>query len=217
MNRYTRILAALAAVSVFAPATAGALTLGEIDSAAFDSITGDIVASSSNSFDFLPSVNGGDGLVTSTVYAGTGTADGLYVYSYQIELYPTPPSSVGAVVAMSWEFGEMPVAVDGLEESFFIGDDGGTVAPLAALYEDGEATIYFIPAIGNGEVSNTFGMLSPNAPKLTVAQLTDSGAPGGTVEVFSNGISPTVPEPSAALVFALGFLLVRPLARRARA
>jgi hypothetical protein len=196
------------------PLSTWALSLAEIDSGTLSALTGSPVDALSTTYDFIPEVTGGDGVVTSQVFAGAGAAAGNFVYVYSIELYPTPPASVGAVWGMRWSFNEMPVDVVGIGESFFVGDDGGTVAPVAASWSDGELQVAFIPAIGNGDLSHAFGFVSPNAPDVTIANLIDSGAIGGTAAVLSNGT--LVPEPSAALVFGIGLLIVAPAVSRWR-
>jgi len=202
----------LALVVSAAPATA--LTIGEIETADFNLLAGNEIATVTNSFDFIPVVNGGDGLVTSTVYEGIGDASGQYVYTYSIELFDADTASVGAVIAMTFEFGATPMTIDGVGDAFYINDGSGGVAPDMAFYDDTTqaAGFRFIPLIDNGETSLQFGLISPNAPAETLAQLYDSGATGGQVTVLSNGQVP-VPEPSAALVFAWGFAT---LARRCR-
>jgi hypothetical protein len=197
---------ALGLALVVSATPAAALTMGGIDTATFDSIAGSQVATTTNSFDFIPEVNGGDGLVTSTVYEGIGDASGLYVYTYSIELFDANVASVGAVLGMTFEFGVTPMTIDGIGNAFYIDDGSGDVAPDMAFYNATSMTagFRFIPLIDNGETSLVFGLISPNAPTETLAQLYDSGATGGQVSVLSNGVPP-VPEPSAALVFALGF------------
>ena len=196
------------------PLSTQALSLAEIDSGTLSALTGSPVDSLSTTYDFLPEVSGGDGVVTSQVFHGAGAAAGDFVYVYSIELYATPPASVGAVWGMSWSFSEMPVDVAGIGESFFVGDDGGAVAPVVTFWSDGELEVIFIPAIGNGDVSHAFGFVSPNAPDVSIASLIDSGAIGGTAAVLSNGAP--VPEPSSALVFGIGLLIVAPAVSRWR-
>ena len=196
------------------PLSTRALSLAEIDTGTLDALTGSLVDSLSTTYDFVPEVNGGDGVVTSQVFQGAGAAAGDFVYVYSIELYATPPASVGAIWGMDWSFSETPVDVAGVGESFFVGDDGGAVAPVDTSWSDGELQVVFIPAIGNGELSHAFGFVSPNAPGVTTASLIDSGAVGGTAAVLSNGA--LVPEPSSALVFGVGLLIVVPAVSRWR-
>jgi hypothetical protein len=150
------------------------------------------------------------------VYQGIGGASGQYVYTYSIELFDTDTASVGAVIAVTFEFGAMPTVIGGVGDAFYIDDGSGGVAPEMVFYDTGTQTagFRFVPLIDNGETSLTFGLLSPNAPAETLAQLYDSGATGGQVSVLSNGTpAASVPEPSAALVFAVGFAA---FARRCR-
>ncbi len=199
----------------FLPSIAQALSLTEIDGGTLDALTGNLVGSLSSTYDFRPEINGGDGVVTSQVFAGTGAAAGNFVYVYQIELYPSPPASVGSVWGMRWDFTAMPVDVAGIGEAFFIGDDAGSLDPMVANWADGRASFVFVPAITNGALSHAFGLVSPNAPAETLAEMIDSGALGGTAPVLSNGAIP-MPEPTAALVFGLGLLIVAPAVSRPR-
>ena len=197
------------------PSISQALSLTEIDGGTFDTLTGDLVGSLSSTYDFRPEIDGGDGVVTSLVFEGAGAAEGNFVYVYQIELYTTPPASVGSIWGMSWDFTAMPVDVVGVGEAFFIGDGSGTLDPLLANWEDGTASFAFVPAITNGSLSHSFGLVSPNAPAETIAQLIDSGALGGSAPVLLNGAIP-MPEPTAALVFGLGLLIVGQAVSRSR-
>lgn len=203
---WTAYLCALVVALVASAAPATALTIGAIDTATFDTIAGAELATTTYSYDFIPEINGGDGLVTSTVYQGIGAASGQYVYTYSIVLFDADTASVGAVVAITFDFGAMPTAVDGIGDAFYIDDGSGGAAPDMAFYNTSTQTaaFRFIPLIRNGETSLQFGLFSPNAPAETLAQLIDSGASGGQVTVLSNGAS-AVPEPSAALLFAVGF------------
>jgi hypothetical protein len=188
---------------------AAALTLGGIGTSTFDSISGGEFATLTSSYDFIPVVNGGDGQITSTVYTGIGDADGFFVYTYDIELYDIQSASIGAVVAVTFTFHATPVDINGIGDAFYIDDGSGGVAPSLAFYDATDATagFVFVPLIGNGETSFKFGLISPNAPAEALAQLYDSGATGGQAVVLSNGVS-SLPEPSAALVFALGFAAI---------
>jgi hypothetical protein len=199
-------------VALAGPASAvSILNLTSIDTAGFGSITGAVDSTLTNTYDFIPQITGGDGQITSTVYNGAGAASGSYVYSYSIELYGSNQASVGAVVGLTFHFGSFPSSVGGAN-AFFVDDGSGNKAPDLAFYDDATQTagFRFIPIIGNGETSLTFGLVSDIAPAATVAQMIDSGATGGTVTILSNGVLPPVgsapvPEPAAALVFALGF------------
>ena len=174
-------------------------------------------------YDFLPEVFGGDGLVTSTVFQGVGDASGNFVYTYEIELFDAPPASVGAVLGITFEFSSIPVAVAGVGDAFYVTDDSGTHAPDLAFYQEASLTagFRFVPQITNGRTSHQFGLFSPNAAAETVAQVIDSGARGGESIVLSNGApqgGPNLPEPSAAALFALGFLTIARFCRtRSRA
>jgi hypothetical protein len=213
LMRWASLIALVLCVGL-APLSTRALSLAEIDGGTLDALTGSLVDSLATPYDFMPEVTGGDGVVTSQVFDGAGAAAGSFVYLYSIELYPTPPASVGAVWGMRWSFSETPLDVAGVGESFFVGDDGGTVDPVGVSWSDGELLVTFIPAIGNGDLTHAFGFVSPNAPAVAIAQLIDSGAIGGTALVLSNGAP--VPEPSAALVFGVGLLIVAPAVSRWR-
>lgn len=213
MNRSTASAVAtlVALFSLVAVSPAAGLSMGAIDSADFDSITGAEIASLTLEYDFLPLIAGGDGLVTSTVFQGTGAAAGNYVYTYTVSLYGAPPASVGSVVGMTFEFHTMPEFVAGIGDAFYVTDDAGTVSPDMAFYQTSTQTVgfRFIPQIHNDDLSHQFGLFSPNLPAETTAQMIDSGALGGLTTVLSNGVpSNPVPEPSAPLVFALGLLTV---------
>lgn len=214
LRRISQLLLLLAGVA-FAPSSSQALSIAEIDGGTLDTLTGSLVGSLSDTFDFRPEVSGGDGVVTTQVFVGTGAAEGNFVYVYQIELFSTPPASVGSVWGMRWFFDEMPVDIPGVGESFFVGDDAGSLDPMIASWVDGVVSFVFIPAITNGTLSHAFGLVSPNAPVEAIAELIDSGAEGGTVSVLSNGISP-VPEPSAALMFGVGLLIAASAVARTR-
>jgi hypothetical protein len=213
---WTVCACALGVAFLVSATPAAALTLNGIDSSTFDSIAGDEIATLTNSYDFIPVANGGDGLITSTVYQGIGDASGYYVYTYDIELFDADTASIGAVVGVTFDFGVIPVDINGIGDAFYVDDGSGGTAPDMAFYDTNTQTagFRFIPLISNGETSFTFGLFSPNAPAETLAQLYDSGATGGEAYVLSNGApGAPVPEPSAALVFALGFAV---LARRCR-
>lgn len=201
----------VALVTFAGPASAvSILNLTNIDTAGFGAITGVVDSTLTNSYDFIPEISGGDGQITSTVYNGAGSASGRYVYSYSIELYGSDVASVGAVVGLTFHFGSVPSSIEGFD-AFFVDDGSGSKAPDLAFYDDATQTagFRFIPVIGNGEMSLTFGLVSDVAPAITVASMIDSGAEGGQVEILSNGVpagsAAPVPEPAAALVFALGF------------
>jgi hypothetical protein len=79
------------------------------------------------------------------------------------------------------------------------------------FYDTGTQTagFRFVPLIDNGETSLTFGLLSPNAPAETLAQLYDSGATGGQVTVLSNG-TPTSARAERRVGVRIGICHVRP-------
>jgi hypothetical protein len=199
---------------------AAALSLTEIDSTTFDSITGAPIATLTSSFDFSPAAAGGDGTVTSSVYIGTGDAAGNNVYVYSIELFSNPPASVSAVSGISFDFDNAPVTLTlGSGESFdaFYVNDDGAVGPLLASHTGSTARFIFIPEIGNSETSHQFGLVSPSLPNLKVATVLDSGA-GLLVQptVYSNGSAAPLPEPHAAVLFGVGLLIVARFGLRTR-
>lgn len=53
-------------------------------------------------FDFAPATEGFDGEVISAVFYGKGPASGLYVYLYQLKIYPT--SSSGFISGIAFDF-----------------------------------------------------------------------------------------------------------------
>lgn len=202
--------ALLGVLSLAVASSAFALSLGAIDSAKFSSITGSEIAHLELEYDFLPEISGGDGLVASTVYEGLGAALGNYVYSYTISLFGAPPASVGSILGMTFAFHSTPVFLEGIGDAYYVTDDAGSVSPDLAFYQASTVTagFRFIPQVKNDELSHQFGLFSPNLPAETTAQMIDSGALGGVTTVFSNGAANPVPEPRAALVFALGLLTV---------
>jgi hypothetical protein len=207
-------VAALALCAFAMPAAA--LTISSTDSATLSSVTGTQVGTMTSVYDFDP-VAGGDGTITSTVYEGIGAAEGYYVYTYEIELYDSTQASIGAIVGVTFEFSATPASVTGIGEAFYVSDGTGSIAPDLAIYNETTKTaaFRFDGYIGSGETSYVFGLFSPNAPLASDAQLIDGGALGGTASVLSNGVA-AVPEPSAALVFALGFVTIAARCRTKR-
>jgi hypothetical protein len=200
---------------------AAALSLTGISDATLDSIAGTQIATLTSSFDFAPAVAGGDGTVTSSVFTGVGDAAGNNVYVYSIELFSNPPASISAVSGISFDFDSVPVNLTlGSGESFdafYVTDDGGTVSPLLASHTGSTARFIFIPEIGNSETSHQFGLVSASLPELTVASVLDSGA-GIVVQpvVYSNGGTAPIPEPHAAVLFAIGSVIVARFGLRRR-
>jgi hypothetical protein len=210
-SRIGRGAAICAALLLLAgPASAvSVLNLNSIDTSQFGSIAGAVDSTLTSTYDFVPTAAGGDGQITSTVYNGVGSASGLYVYTYQIELNDADASSVGAVIGATFKFTSVPSPVAGVGEAFFVDDGSGNVAPDLAFYDASTQTMgfRFIPVIQNGQTSFQVGLFSAVAPEETLALMIDSGAAGGQTYVLSNGAAP-VPEPGAALVFALGFAVI---------
>ena len=197
---------------------AAALTLSGISKSSLASLTGAQVDTLTSAFDFAPTVVGGDGTVTSTVFEGAGDADGLFLYVYNIVLFDASTSSVSAISGIAFDF-TTPESIDfgdGSFEAFTVTDDGGSVGPLLASHTGETARFFFIPEIGNDETSQQFGLFSASGPGTAIATLLDSGA-GLALEptVLSNGAEP-MPEPHAALLFVVGFVTMTSFGRRRR-
>ena len=223
-NRIRTVGAGLACAAVMMLAGSAqaysSLNLIGIDTSDFASIAGAMESTMTQSYDFIPQISGGDGQVTSTVYQGIGAANGLFIYTFTIELFDTSVASIGAVVGMTFHFGSYPADVSGIGMAFFVDDGSGNKGPDLAVYDVASETAAFriAPSLNNGETSLTFGLFSQNAPAPAVANLIDSGAQGGDTTVLSNGAAVPVPEPSAPIVFALGMVVVAAHCRkRARA
>jgi hypothetical protein len=189
---------------------ASALPLTGISDSTLAALTGTQVDTLTTAFDFAPTVAGGDGTVSSSVFEGVGDAVGLYVYVYQIDLFDAATSSVSAISGMAFDF-TSPEAIasgGGSLEAFTVTDDGGSVGPLLASHTGTTARFFFIPEIGNGETSHQFGLFSASLPGTAIATMLDSGA-GLVLEptVLSNGSTP-VPEPHAAVLFGVGCVTV---------
>ena len=149
---------------------------------------------------------------------GTGAASGYYVYTYSITLSDASASSIDSVM---FEFGSTPVAIAGIGDAFYVEDGSGNVAPTSALYIQSAKTAGFEyeVSLAAGETSLDFGLFSAVAPATTEADLSGKtatagrrsgrgyAATSGTANVLSNGVAP-VPEPTAALVFAIGFAAI---------
>ncbi len=210
-----RPLFALLAI-VLLPSAAPALTLGSVTQERFDELTGAELRSAVGTYDFPATVTGGDGLIASTVFSGADVASGANVFSYQIELFESPPSSVAAVVALIFEFDTTPLTVDGIEAFSVLGS--GNVAPsevrygLAGGLEEGQVAFLFVPEIRNGELSTVFGLVADANPRRVDARVVDSGAPGGDMTVLGT----VIPEPTSALVFGVGLTLVAGACRSRR-
>jgi hypothetical protein len=210
------------AAMIFAVAPAFAASLSAIDSLSYTSIIGTEVDSMTSAYDFT--ADGVDGTITSTVYQGTGTASGYFVYTYQITLDDASASSVDSV---SFNFSSTPTVVAGIGDAFYVDDGSGNVAPTSADYIESSLTVAFEfdLSIAAGDTSLEFGLFSAIAPDSTTAILSAStssqprrgtrrgAGPGvarlssGTASVLSNGVAP-VPEPTSALVFAIGFATI---------
>jgi len=203
---------AVCAALLFSVAPASAASLSVIDSSDYASILGTEVDSVTSS------IAGIDGTITSTVYEGTGAASGYYVYTYSIELSDTSTSSIDSVM---FEFGSTPVVISGIGDTFYVDDGSGNVAPTSAYYFQSSETAGFEyeVSIAAGETSLDFGLFSAVAPAPTQAELSGqtssagrksgrtSATASGTASVLSNGVAP-VPEPTSALVFAIGFAAI---------
>jgi hypothetical protein len=179
---------------------ASALPLTGISDSTLAALTGAQVDTLTTAFDFVPTVAGGDGTVTSSVFEGVGGALGLYVYVYQIDLFDAATSSVSAISGMAFDF-TSPEAISfggGSLEAFTVTDDSGSVGPLLASHTGTTARFFFIPEIGNGETSHQFGLFSASPLEPTV---------------LSNGSIPA-PEPHAAVLFAVGCVTVVSFGRR---
>jgi hypothetical protein len=152
------------------------------------------------------------------VYEGTGAASGYYVYTYSITLTDSATSSIDSVM---FEFGSTPVAIAGIGDAFYVDDGSGNVAPTSAYYFESSETAGFEyeVSLAAGETSYDFGLFSGVAPATTEADVSGQARTGGrrvgrnlsttsgTATVLSNGIAP-VPEPTSALVFAIGFAAI---------
>ncbi len=196
---------------------AAALTLTGISESSLASLTGAQVDTLTSAFDFAPTVIGGDGTVTSTVFEGVGDADGLFLYVYEIELFDASTSSVSAISGIAFDF-TTPESIafgGGSLEAFTVTDDGGSVGPLLASHTGETARFFFIPEIGNDETSQQFGLFSASGPGTAIATLLDSGA-GLALEptVLSNGAAAAMPEPHSALLFLVGFVTLMGVGRR---
>jgi len=203
---------AICAALLASTTPASAASLNVIDSSDYASILGTEVDSVTSTIDGI------DGTITSTVYEGTGSASGYYVYTYSIELSDTSVSSIDSVM---FEFGSTPVVVAGIGDSFAVDDGSGNIAPTSAYYIQSSETagFEFEVNLAAGETSTDFGLFSAVAPATTEADVsgaTRTGgrragrsavAAGGTATVLSNGVAP-VPEPTAAFVFAIGFAVI---------
>jgi hypothetical protein len=115
---------AACAALLFLGTPVSAASLSMIDSSTSASILGAEVGSMTSSYDLT--ADGIDGAITSTVYEGTGTASGYFVYTYQIELYDTTASSIDSVM---FEFGSIPSLVDGIGDAFYVDDGSGNIHP----------------------------------------------------------------------------------------
>jgi hypothetical protein len=205
-------IGAACAALLFSAASASAASLNVIDSADYADILGAEVDSMTSTID------GVDGTITSTVYEGIGAADGYFVYTYQIVLSDSSTSSVDSVM---FEFGSVPANIAGIGDSFYVDDGSGNVAPSSSTYVQSSETagFEFQVNIGAGETSLEFGLFSEIAPAISGADIGATTASGGrrtsrgptattgTATVLSNGVAP-VPEPTSAVVFALGFAVV---------
>jgi hypothetical protein len=179
--------------------------LDEIDQTAFSGLIGtEVTTPLNNTFDYAPATSGGDGAVYSTVFEGAGSAEGQYVYVYQIDHFAQ--SSEYKSGGMSVDFGTVS-NVDGME-AFFVGNDGGLAAPSMAYHTpDGQLDFYFQPFIFQGQLSHQFGVVSPNAPHQTTALVLDSGLVLAQADVYANG-DPPIPEPGSGVLFLSGCLVV---------
>jgi hypothetical protein len=210
------VLAAGLSLLALSSRPASALSLTEISDATLDAFTGTQIDTLTTAFDFAPTVPGGDGTVTSSVFEGVGDAEGLFLFVYQIDLFDEATSSVSAISGMAFDF-TTPETIafgGGSLEAFSVTDDGGSVGPLLASHTGTTARFFFIPEIGNDETSHQFGLFSASLPNTVIATMLDSGA-GLALEptVLSNGAAP-VPEPTAAVLFGVGCLMVVGFGRR---
>jgi hypothetical protein len=205
---------------LFALTPASAASLNLIDSSLYATILGAEVETLTSSYDFT--VDGVDGTITSTVYEGSATASGYFVYTYQIELYDSSTSSIDAVM---FEFGSTPPVIDMIGDAFTVDDGSANVAPTSAFYIETSETagFEFEFNLAAGETSLEFGLFSAIAPTTTEAELSGvtrsarrrsgrrrsgrSSSTAAAATVLSNGAAP-VPEPNAALLFSIGFATI---------
>jgi len=212
LNTLGRITGVVSAVLLFFVTPASATSLNVIDSLDYASILGTEVDSVTSA------IGGIDGTITSTAYEGIGDASGYYVYTYSITLSDSSTSSIDSVM---FEFGSTPVEIAGIGDAFYVDDGSGNVAPTSASYVTSSNTAGFEyeVSIAAGETSYDFGLFSAVAPAMTEADLSGQtrtggrrvgrniSATSGTAAVLSNGAAP-VPEPTSALVFAIGFAAI---------
>ncbi len=194
------IVGALATSAKAVPLTNTSITQASFDST-FDTITP--VASLTSTFDFAPTVLGGDGTVTTTVYSGTGIATGTFAYVYQIAVKTNPPAS-DIVSGISFDFSNLVPL--GPISSFFISDGGGTLAPnafLQAAAYSATSTLQFNFALANvgfGVTTNQFGAFSTNLPDTVIATMTDGGL------LAQPAVLAAAPEPGSLLLLGSGLL-----------
>lgn len=204
--RYIGMATALTLLLAAAPASATSLMISDISAATLDGLTGaQVGATLTETFDFEPATGGGDGAITSQVFAGAGALEGNFVYLYQLELFETASEDKSSGV--TFDFDTMPLAIPGVGEAFYVADGGGDVAPFIADYSGTAVTFIFFPFVQPGQSSFQLGLVSLGAPKTVTATVLDSGAVFGAASVYSNGLAP-IPEPGASVLFIAGFLTV---------
>ncbi|HEY7139881.1 MAG TPA: hypothetical protein VIE44_07280 [Methylomirabilota bacterium] len=202
------VATALAGLAVFGPEpTVEAVTIltnTSLTATEYDNITGTQVGVDLVSpFSYTGSISP-DGTVTSQVFEGTGTADGYYVYVYQIKL--NNPADVNFIEALTVPFtpdpGTTSVDLGGTaanDTSFY----QGTPAPTSATWASDQVG-WFAPFwIAKGQTTALFGVLGPEEPpSVVIAGILDSGA--------SLSVAPSVysPLPEASTLLLLGTALV---------
>ena len=188
-------------------------------------------------FDFHPPTTGYDGEVISAVFKGTGSASGLFVYLYQLKIYPSSSAPYISGIAFPSPQAISPATVNGIQV-FAVSDapilfgEASPNAPLTradwslsspttsqfsfdvTLYRDNVDGGIHDPS-GDSDppyednISVLWGFFHPAPPTLVSSNPKDGGQDLRNPKVYT----PT-PEPSAIVLLSLGLLGLVKVRRR---
>jgi hypothetical protein len=204
------------------PAKAGPLTVATMDWTSFSSYLGSLFAPAvTDYFDFDPANNPPfpyDGEVISTVYSGKpgSPADGLYVYLYQLKIYPTSSAGFISGIAFNLLTPVPPAQVDG-KHVINVGDPPILFGSANTLSKVGSAdwslnfppdtsqiSFNLNPALykdSDDQISYMWAFFHPLPPTLIGSNPKDGGGDLRNPLVYTPS-----PEPSTFILLGFGLL-----------